>query len=164
MLTKNDTIHVCCSALLQLCPAVIFCLHWGKLIHSLIVKIQVAVGCVDHLRTLHIACHGHRARAKFLPRSRRDLESKKHHGEISSRSRQPPRDLAMMFFRFLISARSRRDIFHLAEIAEISPRFPRSPRSRHDLCEILNLGEIAARSPPSRRDYRDLLAMMFATF
>ena len=50
MLTKNDTIHVCCSALLQLCPAVIFCLH-----HGLIVKIQVAVSCVDHLRTLHIA-------------------------------------------------------------------------------------------------------------
>ena len=153
-----------CFAAAMSSSNILLTLYWAKLIHGLIAKIQVAVGCVVHLRTLHIACHGHRARAKFLPRSRRDLESKKHHGEISSRSRQPPRDLAMMFFRFLISARSRRDIFHLAEIAEISPRFPRSPRSRHDLCEILNLGEIAARSPPSRRDYRDLLAMMFATF
>ena len=44
-------------------------------------------------------------------------------------------------------------MFHLAEIAENSPRLL---RSRHDVREILNLGEIAARYPPSRRDYRDL--------
>ena len=47
------------------------------------------------------------------PRSRRDLESKKHHGEISARSRQ-----------------SRRDLVNLAEISSISAR---SRRSRRDL-------------------------------
>ena len=44
-----------CFAAAMSSSNILLTLYWAKLIHGLIAKIQVAVGCVVHLRTLHIA-------------------------------------------------------------------------------------------------------------
>ena len=68
---------------------------------------------------------------EISPRSRRDLESRKHHGEIST---------------ILARFKSRQDLGNLVEMEEISPR------SRRDLESKKHHGEILARSRQSWRD------------
>ena len=70
--------------------------------------------------------------------------------EISSRlmrSHWECRDLAEISPWCLLDSKSRRDIFHLAEIAENSPRLPRSQISSSSWRDFLHLAEIGKISP-----------------